>query len=484
MIANIAQKVHDLLKQMTVEEKLVQLGSYWMWFLQTNGELDNEKIVKVLRNGIGQITRLAGASTLTPAHAAKTANHLQKFLLEETRLGIPALIHEECCSGMMMLGGTQYPQMIGLASTFQPNLAEEMTTAIRRQMMAVGGRQGLAPVLDLGRDPRWGRTEETFGEDPTLASHFGMAYVRGLQGEDLAKGLMATGKHFIAHSMSQGGLNCGPVHVGMNELYDVYMTPFQAAIRDAKLASIMNSYPELDSEVVAASRRILTELLRNQLGFEGLVVSDYNAIDMLFNYHFVADDLQKAAVLALNAGIDVELPAVRCYGDPLKAALEAGEISLEVVDQAVERHLTKKFELGLFDNPYVDEGLALEVFETPQNRATARKIAQKSMVLLKNDGLLPLDKQLGKLAVIGPNAAVQHNLLGDYSYHAKLELQGMNCDENSSFYKLDRASIADDEIRIVSVLEGIRSLTNQDTEILYAQGCEVFSDDVSMIPQA
>ena len=360
-----------------------------MFDLQTNGVLDWEKTADKLKHGIGQITRVAGASTLDPVSAAKASNSLQKFLMEKTRLGIPAIIHEECCLGAMVLGGTMYPQMLGLASTFQPELAEAMTKAIRKQLLAIGARQGLAPVLDVARDPRWGRVEETFGEDPTLVSHFGMAYIKGLQTDNLADGVIATGKHFIGHSLSQGGLNCAPVHMGMREVYDVYLAPFQAAIRDAGLASIMNSYSELDGEVVAASRPILTDLLRGHLGFDGVVVSDYEAIIMIHNFHKVAPDMTCAAVMALNAGIDVELPSVAGYGDPLKSALENGDITIEHVNISVRRHLTKKFELGLFENPYVDEGRVLEVFETSEQRELARDIARKSMAVSYTHLTLP-----------------------------------------------------------------------------------------------
>jgi beta-glucosidase len=188
---SIKQRVTNLLSQLTLDEKLAQLGSYWIYDLQTKGELDQEKITTRLKQGIGQITRVAGASTLDPVSAAKAANSLQKFLIENTRLGIPAIVHEECCSGAMILGGTMVPQMLGLASTFRPELAESMTSAIRKQMRAMGAQQGLAPVLDVSRDSRWGRVEETFGEDPTLVSHFGMAYIKGLQGENLKDGIMA-----------------------------------------------------------------------------------------------------------------------------------------------------------------------------------------------------------------------------------------------------------------------------------------------------
>jgi beta-glucosidase len=474
---SIEHRVQGYLSQMSLEEKLAQIGSYWMHDLQTKGVLDWDKAAHKLKHGIGQITRMAGASTLDPLSVAKTANRLQKFLVENTRLGIPAIIHEECCSGALMLGGTVFPQMLGLASSFQPELAEAMATAIRAQLLAIGARQGLAPVLDVARDPRWGRVEETFGEDPTLASHFGVAYVRGLQSETLTEGVIATGKHFIGHSLSQGGLNCAPAHVGIQELYEVYLAPFQAVIRDAKLASIMNAYPELDGEVVAASRRILTDLLRSELGFDGLLVSDYEAIVMLHNFHKIAADLSCAAGLALKAGIDVELPNTVCYGEPLKSALQNGEINLELVDLAVERHLRKKIELGLFENPFVDEGKVLEVFETPAQRALAREIARKTMVLLKNDGLLPLPKSIRSLAVIGPNAHDGRNQLGDYSYAAMSQLMKWKAPKNSAFIHNDLEALAQYDVKVTTVLEGIRSLVSPETSVHYAHGYDALDGD-------
>ena len=476
---SIKQRVNKIISDMSLDEKLAQIGSYWMYELQTKGELDQKKITNKLNHGIGQITRIAGASTLDPINAAKAANRIQKFLVENTRLAIPAIVHEECCSGPMILGGTMFPQMLGLASTFQPELAQTMTSAIRKQLRAIGAQQGLAPVLDVSRDSRWGRVEETFGEDPMLVSHFGMAYVKGLQGENLTNGVMATGKHFIGHSQSQGGLNCGPVHLGMRDVYDIFLMPFQAAIRDAKIASMMNAYPELDGEVVAASRRILTDILRGELGFDGLVVSDYEAVLMVHNFHNLAADKSLAGALALTAGIDVELPTIACYGDTLRTALEAGDLNLETVDLSVSRHLQKKIELGLFENPYVDEGRVLEVFETPQNRQLAREIATQSMVLLKNDGVLPLSKNIKTLAVIGPNANNGRNQLGDYSYAATVELLQFQSPEDSNFVNLNTQHIAQHDVEIVTVLEGIKELVSTDTKILFARGCENLSDDIS-----
>lgn len=479
----ISQRVASLLDQMTLDEKIAQLNAYWVYELQTNGQLDLTKVEQNLTQGIGQITRVGGASTYSPQDAAKTANAIQHFLVENTRLGIPAIVHEECCSGAMVLGGTMYPQMIGMASTFQPELAEKMAQVLSKQLRAIGAQQGLAPVLDVSRDPRWGRVEETFGEDPTLVSHFGVAYIRGLQTDDLAKGIMATGKHFIGHSLSQGGLNCAPVQVGQRELWDTFIAPFQAAIRDANIASIMNAYPQLDGEVVAASRRILTDLLRNTLGFDGLVVSDYEAIPMIHNYHNAAADKSTAAYMALNAGIDVELPTVNCYGDPLRAALEAGDINLEFVDTAASRHLQKKFETGLFDNPYVDEVHALEVFETKEQRALAHELASKSIILLKNDGLLPLKKTINTLAIIGPNAHNGRNQLGDYSYESHIGFMQSNPPENSSFASMDTSKLVGQAVKVITALEGIRNAAPE-IELLYSKGCDNLDNSRSGFDEA
>jgi beta-glucosidase len=295
---------------------------------------------------------------------------------------------------------------------------------------------------------------------------------------------MATGKHFVGHSQSQGGLNCGPVHMGMRDVYDIFLMPFQAAIRDAKIASIMNSYPELDGEVVAASRRILTDLLRGELGFDGLVVSDYEAVLMVHNFHNLAADLSTAGRLALTAGIDVELPTTVCYGDPLRAALETGDLSLETVDLSVSRHLQKKIELGLFENPYVDEGRVLEVFETPENRKLARELATQSIVLLKNDGLLPLSKTIKTLAVIGPNADSGRNQLGDYSYAAVLQLLQLQAPADSNFVDVDVDILARHDVKVITVLESIKASVSSDTKILYAKGSETLGNNSSGFEEA
>ena len=481
----VSKRVADLLGRMTLDEKLAQINSCWMRdLLEDSQSLSTGKMQQLLLLGIGQITRAGGSTIFDPVSSARAVNTLQRYLVTGTRLGIPAIIHEECCAGYMALGATVFPQMIGLAGTFQPELAGKMTAAIRAQMRAVGAHQGLAPVLDVAREPRWGRLEETFGEDPTLVGQFGVAYVRGLQGESLkAGGVMATGKHFVGYSLSQSGMNCAPVHMGRRDLLEIYLSPFQAVIRDAGLHTIMNAYPELDGELVGASRAILTDLLRGELGFTGLVVSDYEAILMIHNYHRVAEDLSSAAVMALNAGIDVELPNPAGYHTPLKQAIEAGQVSMDLVDAAVSRHLQKKFELGLFENPYVDEGRVLEVFETPEQRQLARQIADQSMILLANDGTLPLNRSIRKLAVIGPNADSSRSLLGAYSYTAQLEYFLSIAPTDSPLAGFDPVALASQVVKIPTILQTIRAAAPQ-ADVRYARGCDNLDPDPSGFDEA
>ena len=474
----IEERVQALLGLMTVEEKVAQLGSAWVFELLDGLEFSDAKARAVMGAGIGQITRIGGASNLRPAESARLANTIQRWLVENTRLGIPAIVHEECCSGYMALSATCFPQAIGVASTWQPALVEQMTTVIRTQMRAVGAHQALAPVLDVTRDPRWGRVEETFGEDPYLVAAIGTAFVRGLQGAHWREGILATGKHFVGYGMGEGGMNWAPAHLGPRELLEVYTFPFEAAIKTANLASIMNGYHELDGIPCGANGELLNGLLRERLGFEGLIVSDYMAIDQLAVYHHVAEGKQGAAQAALEAGIDVELPSTDCYGAPLLEAIKSGRVDEALLDQAVSRVLRVKFELGLFENPYVAVESAPLVFDTPAQRELARQIARESIVLLKNDaGLLPLSRSIGSIAVIGPNADVTRNLVGDYAYPAHIETILENQLENPLGGALpDRIELVEDFVPIISVLDGIRAKVGEDVTVRYAPGVRTVQD--------
>lgn len=473
---SIEERVTDLLGQMTLDEKVAQLGSFWVYETLDGVTFSPAKAQRLMAHGIGHVTRLGGASNVKPAQAAELANTIQKYLQDTTRLRIPAVIHEECCAGYMAFGATVFPQAIGVASAWEPELVEEMTSVIRRQMRAVGAHHALAPVIDVTRDARWGRVEETFGEDPYLVARLGVAYIRGLQGDDLKDGIVATAKHFVGYGVSEGGMNWAPAHIPARELREVYLYPFEVAVKEAGLASLMNAYHELDGIPCGASKELLTDILRREWGFDGTVVSDYFAVNMLQEYHRMAQDKAEAARMALEAGIDVELPNTDCYGEPLRAAIQQGHIREALVDQAVCRILAQKFSLGLFENPYVDAGTVR--FDTPAERDLARRIAQKSIVLLKNErDLLPLNKDLRTIAVIGPNADSTRNLFGDYSYPAHLEtLLEMRARNTFGAPVPDSVSLEQDVVPVVSVLDAVRRAVGSQTRVLYAPGCDILED--------
>jgi beta-glucosidase len=450
----------ELLAKMTLDEKVAQVGAISIVDLLEDGVLSPTKLRQRLAHGIGQITRVAGWSNLPPVAAAEAGRAIQEFLRRETRLGVPAILHEECLSGLAARGATTFPQAITMASTWNPALIGEVGDAIRKEMLAIGARQGLGPVLDLVRDPRWGRCEETYGEDPCLVSSIALAYIRGLQGDDLRDGVGATPKHFVAHGAPEGGRNEAPVSVGPRELRDMFMVPFERAVREARVFSLMNAYHDLDGVPCAGSQELLTHVLREQWGFDGVVVSDYEAVDQLRRMHFVAKDKADAAAQALEAGIDIELPFTDCFGAPLAEAVRSGRLREEVLDRAVQRVLQAKERLGLFDTARATPTIGLEVINCDDHRALADRVARDALTLLKNDGTLPLPADARAIAVIGPNADSVRNLLGDYAYVA---MTG----------HLDTSTPA------CSVLEAIRRRVSPRTQVLHAQGCDVGGPDTS-----
>lgn len=456
--------IEQLLSQMTLEEKVAQLCAIHAHQLNENGSFSISKAQNLIPNGIGQITRLVGDPDAEPSESAAKGNAIQHFLKEKTRLKIPAIIHEECLSGLTARGTTVFPQAIGLASTFCPELIEKMTTIIRKQIRAIGGHQGLAPVLDIPRDPRWGRTEETFGEDPYLVSRLGVAYIQGLQGNDLKTGVIATAKHFTAYGISEGGRNMGPARLGKRELREVFLFPFEVAVKEAQVGSVMNAYHDIDGIPCTASQFLLTKVLREEWGFTGIVVSDYEAIKMLETLHHIAQNSKEAAIKALQAGIDIELPEIICYGEPLLEAVREGLLSEELLNEAVRRVLTTKMRLGLFEEEiYINPEQIPSVMDPKENRQLAREIAQASLVLLKNNGLLPLKKDLKTLAIIGPNAREGLHLHGDYSYAVHIP--------SVQAWRGKKAEWKD-YTKTVNVFEGIKNKLPQ-AELLYAQGCEL-----------
>lgn len=411
----------DLTSRLSLAEKVAQLVGCWSSQLHSDGAFDVEKTRELLADGIGHITRIGASTGLTPASSADFANAIQRVLVEETAHGIPAIIHEEAVAGYCARGATQFPQAIGQAASFEPRLVRRMAATVSEQMRAVGARQALAPVLDVARDPRWGRLEETYGEDPYLCGRMGVAFVRGLQGEDLVDGVAATAKHFLGYGLPEGGMNHAPVQLGPRALREVYAEPFAAAIREARLASVMHSYSSVDGVPCAGAPGILRELLRDELKFDGVVVADYYGVALLERHHHVAANQTDAAVLALRAGLDIELPARECFGAGFLAAVEADPALATLLDEAVLRALRLKFELGLFESPYVAVDAVGAAFETAEQRALALEMAEASIVLLENDGLLPLPAT-STVALLGPAADDPRLLLGDYNYPAHAEI--------------------------------------------------------------
>jgi beta-glucosidase len=422
---------------------------------------------------VGQISRIGGASVLGPVDVARTANEIQTFLRDRTRLGIPAIIHEECLHGVMAAKATIFPQAIGLACTWDPALAKKMAQEMREQLLAVGARQGLAPVLDISREPRWGRLEETFGEDAFLAAQFAIAYVKGLQGPDLRCGVIATGKSFVGYGVPESGINCAPPQVGQRDLLDVFVVPYAAAIKEAGLGSVMTSYNDLDGVPCTASRELLQDLLRDQLGFEGILVADYCAINNLFETQKIAASELETVKLALEAGLDLDLNHGIYYGRYLPEAIGNGLIAESVLDASVRRVLTKKFELGLFERCVVPLEGILDVYDNSAQRHLAREVARKSIVLLKNEGeLLPLSKNLRSLAVLGPNADYARAHLGDYGHMAHTEAGIIYSSKRAELEKtFTPERLWDYSVPVTSVLAGIRDALPRDAVIRHARGC-------------
>jgi beta-glucosidase len=467
------ERVADLLPRMTAAERVAQLGSVWAFELFDDGSVDRERLAALVPEGIGEITRLAGSTELGPVEVACAANEIQRFLVEETRLGIPAIVHEECLHGLLAFGAPCFQQSIGAAASFDAEAVAAVAATIRRRMLATGARHALGPVLDIGRDARWGRIEETYGEDPYLAAELGAAYVRALQGFDLGDSVVATGKHMVGHGLAEGGMNQAPAHVGLRELRDEQLLPFEAAVRETRLASIMPAYCDVDGVPCHASGELLTRILRDEWGFDGVVASDYIGITMLRTAHRLTSDPAATAALALSAGVDLELPSTVTYGDPLLAALTDGRIDRALVDRAVERVLRLKFELGLFERPYVGQltDADLDALQADE-RAAALDLAQRSLVLLANNGLLPLDPVPSRVAVIGPIADSARDLLGDYSHVVHMQtLREMRDVANALGADTDRlsAKFRDELSGRRTILDAIRDRLPS-CELIHAAG--------------
>ena len=456
----VEQRVADLLSRMTLEEKVAQLGGAWqnrriyqdetLFFVGKDRAFLPDRAAVLLHNGLGEMTR--PSEQRGPREMAEFTNAVQKWVMEHTRLGIPVLFHEECLHGNASPKGTSFPQAIALASTWDTALVREVFTAVAQEVRARGAQQCLAPVLDLARDPRWGRTEETYGEDPYLTSRIGVAVVTGYQGNGPAidkSHVMATVKHFAVHGQPEGGTNVAPGNYSEHVVREYFLKPFQAAIQEAHAASLMPSYNEVDGVPSHSNRHLLEDILRREWGFQGVVVSDYFAVNDLHILHHVVANDDAAARTALESGVDVELPAVATFRTLLQQVRD-GRVSESMVDRAVGHVLRAKFLTGLFDNPFVDPAYAEKVTNSPEHQQLALKAAHEAIILLKNqNGFLPLDRSKYKrIAVIGPNAGEVHP--GGYS---------------------------DKPGRGVSVLQGIKDKVGSGSEVLFAEGCKITESD-------
>ncbi|CAG6390935.1 beta-glucosidase [Actinacidiphila cocklensis] len=422
-----------LIAAMTLPEKVAQLFGIWVGASDEGGEVapyqhemeEPVTLESLLPQGLGQLTRSYGTAPVDPALGALSLLRTQRRIAAANRFGIPAVAHEECLAGFATWGATAYPVPLSWGAAFDPALVRTMAARIGRDMRAVGVHQGLAPVLDVVRDARWGRVEETIGEDPYLIGTVGTAYVQGLE----STGIVATLKHFVGYSASRAGRNLAPVGMGTRERADVMLAPFEMALRESGVRSVMHAYTDTDGVPSAADEELLTGLLRDTWGFTGTVVADYFGVAFLKTLHGVAGTLGEAAGAALAAGVDIELPTVKAFGEPLLKALADGEVPEAHVDRALRRVLVQKVQLGLLDPDWdpvpealadadLDDATALRGsvdLDPAENRAIARQIAEQSVVLLRNDGVLPLERP-AKIAVIGPNAEVPTAVLGCYSF--------------------------------------------------------------------
>lgn len=476
-------RVADLVARMTLEEKAAQLYGVWV-----GADVDGDGVAphqndmvdpvdwdELTTRGLGQLTRPFGTAPVDPGVGAVSLARAQERIAEAGRFGIPALAHEECLAGFTAWGATAYPVPLSWGAAWNPELVTEMAHRIGRDMRSVGIHQGLAPVLDVVRDLRWGRVEETIGEDPYLVATIGTAYVRGLE----SAGIVATLKHFAGYAASAGARNLSPVRAGAREMADVVLPPFEMALREGGARSVMHSYAEIDGVPAAADPALLTELLRDTWGFDGTVVADYFGIGFLETLHKVAADRGDAARLALTAGVDVELPTVRSYGDELVAAVRNGSVAEELVDRALNRVLLQKCELGLLDPEWSplpaaligsdpEQARATVDLDPPENRALARQLAEQAVVLLANPGdALPLRGD-GRIAVVGPRADDALAMLGCYSFPSHVGVSHPEVPMG---------------IDIPTVLEALRG-EFPGADIGSAAGCDVDGTDTSGIEAA
>ena len=413
---SVEERIEDLLARMTLEEKAAQLcGDLAASFIK-DGKPDMDLLRDKFKDGHGRFTQYSLVGLVDPNQIAEITNMVQKYFVEETRLGIPVALQSENLCGYPAAGGTLFPAQINLGCTWEPELAEKMAEIIGEESRTVGITSAMSPVIDVSNDPRWGRTYETYGEDPYVVSQFGINYIRGMQ----SKGVSCIAKHFLAYASTQAGLNTAQARINDRELYETYATPFEAADKEAHVGGMMANYGEIDGMPVITNKKIARTLLRDTMGFKGMLTSDGAAVLKLFSYYKTVRTYKEAGLLAKLGGCDTEIPVGAAFRQ-LPDYVREGKLDEALLDESVRRILRIKFETGLFENPYADVEKAAIPMHSEEKEALSREIAQKSIVLLKNDGILPLAKGT-KLAVIGPHADSLRYPVSGYTYPAYIEM--------------------------------------------------------------
>lgn len=445
----IEAQVNYILSKMTMDEKLAQIMGTRIRDIMVDGKISKEKMKEHIPHGIGHFCQFSSGQELEPEQLRDLVREIQNFLMTETRLKIPAIFHEEAITGFATLGATTFPQQIGVGCTWNPDLVQQNTQSTAKSMRAVGASYALSPMLDLSRTAHWNRHQESYGEDAYLTSKMGVAFVKGLQGDDLKTGVAATVKHFAGY---------GTKNNSEKVLYEEYLMPHEACIKVGGAKSVMPSYGVYKGLPVSANPTMLDQILRRDIGFDGLVISDYGAINQVYKRYKRAPDIKTAAAMTINAGVDIELSSPKAYL-LLPEALKKGLVSEEIIDAAVKRSLIMKAKLGLLDkNPKIGVDGDLD-FDPPANRKLAYETASQSIVLLENNGILPLKDDVKKVALVGPNSANVFGLLGDYTY------QGMR-----SFWK--QATFDTNNPKLITVKEGLQNRLGDKIEILHERGCD------------
>jgi len=487
----IEKRVEDLLSRMTLEEKTAQLCGNLPAAVVVNGKVDMTRLREVGKNGHGRFTQYSLVGLVEPEQIAQITNTIQKFFVEETRLGIPVALQTENLCGYPSAGGTLFPAQINLGSTWNPELAERMSEVIGQESRAVGISSAMSPVVDVSRDPRWGRTYETYGEDHYMNSQMGIHYIRGMQGQ----GVSCIAKHFLGYAESQGGLNTATQRINDRELYEVFATPFEAAVREADVGGMMASYGEIDGMPVGANPKIARTLLRDTMGFKGMLTSDGAAIWKMFSYFKISKTYKEAGLLAKKGGLDTEIPIGGAFRQ-LPDYVKSGELDEALIDESVRRVLTIKFKCGLFENPYADVAGLKTAMTNPDKQRLSEKIAGESVILLQNKGhLLPLKKGT-KIAVIGPHADSLRYPVSGYTYPAYIEMLKSYQSEKGQSVKKDGAGafstmfdVFSDQDReklsdMNTVLREMNATTLKEElekrfSVRYAEGCKIISHDES-----